>query len=175
MSNELTTEPSGLTVTYTSSDPKVATVDATTGKVTLVGKGTTTIKATFEGNDCYKQAEDSYILTVDNDAIAYTAEGWHGPYDAKAHGITVTPTVLETGATVTYSETVDGNFTAQNPTFTDAGTYTVYFKIEAKGYDAETGSAKVIIEKASLPKPPSPAVPTPASRWAALYVYLLEP
>lgn len=150
VSNTLTTVPKDLTVTYTSSDPKVATVDATTGKVTLVGKGTTTIKATFESNDCYKQAEDSYILTVDNDAIAYTAEGWHGAYNAQEHSITVKVTTLNSGATVTYSETVGGNFTAQNPTFTNAGTYTVYFKIEAKGYDAVTGSAKVIIEKAQL-------------------------
>ena len=150
VSNKLTTEPEGLTVTYTSSDPKVATVDATTGKVTLVGKGTTTIKATFEGNDCYKQAEDSYILTVDNDAIAYTAEGWYGTYNAQEHSITVKVTTPNSGATVTYSETVDSNFTAQNPTFTNAGTYTVYFKIEAKGYDAVTGSANVIINKAVL-------------------------
>lgn len=148
VSNKLTTEPSGLTVTYSSSDPKVATVDAATGKVTLVGEGTTTITATFAGDEKYNGATDTYTLTVDNDAIAYTAEGWHGPYDAQAHSITVT--TVPSGATVTYSETVDGNFTAQNPTFTDAGTYTVYFKIEAKGYDAVTGSAKVIIEKAQL-------------------------
>ena len=43
------------------------------------------------------EAEDSYTLTVDNAAIAYTAEGWHGAYDAQAHGITVkVTTVLET-------------------------------------------------------------------------------
>lgn len=150
VNNPLTIVPGGLTVTYTSSDPKVATVDATTGKVTLVGKGTTTIKATFESNDCYKQAEDSYILTVDNDAIAYTAEGWHGAYNAQEHSITVKVTAPDPGAKVTYSTTEDGNFTAQNPTFTDAGTYTVYFKIEANGYDAVTGSAKVIIKRAPL-------------------------
>lgn len=150
VSNELTTEPSGLTVTYTSSDPKVATVDATTGKVTLVGKGTTTITATFKGDEKYNGAEATYTLTVDNDAIAYTAEGWHGAYDTQEHGITVNVTTLNSDATVTYSTTEDSNFTAQNPTFTNAGTYTVYFKIEAKGYDAVTGSAKVIIEKAQL-------------------------
>ena len=149
VSNELTTVPSGLKVTYSSSTPSVATVDEN-GNVTLVGEGTATIKATFEGNDCYKQAEDSYILTVDNDAIAYTAEGWYGTYDAQEHNISVKVTTPGTVATVTYSTTEGGDYSTQNPTYTNAGTYTVYYKIEAKGYDAVTNSAKVIINKAQL-------------------------
>ena len=60
----LTTEPDGLTVTYTSSDPTVATVDATTGEVTPLAAGTTVITATFEGNITYNSAEASYTLTV---------------------------------------------------------------------------------------------------------------
>lgn len=148
VSNKLTTEPEGLTVTYTSSDLKVATVDGN-GNVTLVGEGTATITATFEGNDCYNEAETSYTLTVDNDAIAYTAQGWHGAYNAQAHGITVTPTV-PSDATVTYSKAEGGAYTADAPAFTDAGTYMVYFQIGATGYDTVTGSAKVIIEKAPL-------------------------
>lgn len=150
VSNKLTTEPGGLTVTYTSSNEDVAKVNSSTGAITLVGEGTTTITATFKGDEKYNSAEATYTLTVDNDAIAYTAEGWYGPYDEKAHSISVEVTTSDTGAKVTYSETVDGNFTAQNPTFTDAGTYTVYFKIEATGYDTVTGSAKVVINKAML-------------------------
>ena len=149
VSNTLTTVPKDLTVTYTSSDPKVATVDGN-GNVTLVGEGTATITATFEGNDCYNEAETSYTLTVDNDAIAYTAEGWHGTYNAQEHSITVKVTTPNSGATVTYSETVDGNFTAQKPTYTNAGNYTVYYKIEAQGYDTVTGSAEVVISQAML-------------------------
>ncbi len=60
----LTTSPEGLAVTYSSSAPAIATVDATTGKVTLVAAGTTTIKATFEGNDSYNGGSASYKLTV---------------------------------------------------------------------------------------------------------------
>ena len=151
VNNPLTIVPGGLTVTYSSGNDAVAKVDPSTGEITLVGEGNATITANFAGNDCYNSASASYTLTVDNEAIAYTAEGWHGPYDAKAHGITVTPTVPETGATVTYSKTAeDGTYTTDAPTYTDAGTYTVYFKIEAKGYDTVTGSAKVIIEKAQL-------------------------
>lgn len=148
VSNKLTTEPEGLTVTYTSSDPKVATVDGN-GNVTLVGEGNATITANFAGNDCYNTAKATYTLTVDNDAIVYTAQGWHGAYNAQAHGITVTPTV-PSDATVTYSKAEGGAYTADAPAFTDAGTYMVYFQIKATGYDTVTGSAKVIIEKAPL-------------------------
>lgn len=50
-------------VTYSSSDPDVATV-ANDGTVTLVGAGTTTITASFAGNDAYNAATASYNLTV---------------------------------------------------------------------------------------------------------------
>ena len=150
VNNPLTIVPDSLKVTYSSGTPNVATVDAATGKVTLVGEGTTTITATFAGDEKYNGATDTYTLTVDNDAIAYTAEGWYDAYDTQEHSITVKVTTPDTGAKVTYSTTEEGTYTADAPTYTDAGTYTVYFKIEAKGYDAVTGSAKVIIEKAQL-------------------------
>ena len=56
--------PSGLTVSYSSSNDAVATVNATTGDVTLVADGTTTITATFAGNDSYNVGSASYTLTV---------------------------------------------------------------------------------------------------------------
>ena len=59
-----TTTPKGATVAYTSSDSSVATVNGTTGAVTLVGAGTCTITATFAGNDSYKSATGSYTLTL---------------------------------------------------------------------------------------------------------------
>ena len=59
-----TTIPSGLTLTYSSSATSVATVNESTGAVTLVAVGSTTIKATFAGNDNYNSASDSYTLTV---------------------------------------------------------------------------------------------------------------
>ena len=61
----LTTDPTGLTVTYSSSDTDVATVDATTGAVTLLAVGTTTITATFAGNENYNEGTASYELTVE--------------------------------------------------------------------------------------------------------------
>ena len=43
-------------------------MNETTGSVTLVAAGETTIKATFAGNDKYEPAEASYKLTVSNKA-----------------------------------------------------------------------------------------------------------
>ena len=60
----LSTTPSGLTVTYSSSNTNVATVNSSTGAVTLVAAGETTITATFEGNDTYNSGSASYTLTV---------------------------------------------------------------------------------------------------------------
>lgn len=52
------------TVTYTSSNTAVATVDAATGEVTLVAAGETTITATAAAEGNYNAAETSYVLTV---------------------------------------------------------------------------------------------------------------
>ena len=60
----LTTTPANLTVNYSSSEPSVATVDSSTGEVTLEAAGTTVITATFAGNDDYDGASASYTLTV---------------------------------------------------------------------------------------------------------------
>lgn len=56
--------PEGVTVQYNSSNDKVATVDPSTGDVTIVGVGTTTITATSEAKDIYEVATASYKLTV---------------------------------------------------------------------------------------------------------------
>lgn len=51
-------------VTYSSSNPAVATVDASTGAVNLVGAGTTIIKASAPATDQYEAGEAIYTLTV---------------------------------------------------------------------------------------------------------------
>lgn len=58
------TNPNELTVSYESSDAAVATIDPATGAITLLAEGTTTITATFAGNNDYKAATASYTLTV---------------------------------------------------------------------------------------------------------------
>lgn len=78
--NQLTQTTVHGKLTYKSSDKAVATVDATTGEVTIVGAGEATITATAEATDNYNEATDSYNLTVHqfSDKWSSNADGhWH--------------------------------------------------------------------------------------------------
>ena len=54
--------------------------------------------------------------------------------------------VDSTPVAFTYSDKVDGNYTSGGPTFTDAGTYTAYYKAEAANHEPATGTFTVTIE-----------------------------
>lgn len=58
------TNGNSLDVSYTSSATGVATVNSTTGEVTIKGAGSATITATFDGNEDYEAGSASYTLTV---------------------------------------------------------------------------------------------------------------
>ena len=103
------TNPASLSVSYSSSDEDVATVDSETGEVTIVAAGTTTITASFSGNDTYTSGSANYTLKVlDNPTILVenTVIAWGETF-------TVDNSVIEGGdITVTSGETkiatVDG-------------------------------------------------------------------
>ena len=143
----LTVTPEGLVpIEYESTNTEVATVDKNTGVVTLVGGGETTIKAVFPGNENYETALASYILTVSNATMEVSATGYEGVYDGNAHGITVT---APEGATVKYG-TEEGKYDlTENPTYTNVGTYTVYYQVTKEATETVTGSAKITITKAT--------------------------
>ncbi len=61
-----------LTVTYSSTNEAVATVDAATGEITLVAAGQATIKAAFAGDDAYEPGDASYLLVVKEKEVAGT-------------------------------------------------------------------------------------------------------
>lgn len=61
---ELTISPEVSPITFASSNEDVATVDESTGAVTVVAQGTTTITASFAGDDTYNAATASYTLNV---------------------------------------------------------------------------------------------------------------
>ena len=64
------TNPNGLTVTYSTSDATLATVDATTGAVTILDKtGKVTITATFAGNESYLFGTASYNITISDPSL----------------------------------------------------------------------------------------------------------
>ena len=85
-----------------------------------------------------------------------TATGYSGYYDGQPHSISVT---APAGATVSYSygdsaENAYKNYSAENPAFTDIGTYTVTYRVTAPGCAVTYGSATVVIEEpASLTAP----------------------
>lgn len=58
------------TVTYSSSVPSVATVNPSTGLVTLVSAGTTVITATAAADATYKEGSASYTLTVNSSPVS---------------------------------------------------------------------------------------------------------
>ena len=75
------TNPNNLTVTYSSNNTGVATVNKDTGEVEGVHAGTAMIKASFAGDDNYKAGEDSYTLIVnENAAVNPEGEGLGGGY-----------------------------------------------------------------------------------------------
>lgn len=72
------TNPHSLTVTYTSSDPSVATVDENTGDISFVGDGTTTITASSAKTSTYKAGSASYQITLTGAPAAKGTE--NNPY-----------------------------------------------------------------------------------------------
>ena len=93
-----TTSPAGLALKYSSTNTAVATVNESTGAVSLVGAGSTTIKASFDGNTNYNAAEDSYTLTV-----------------AKADAVSADLSFSSQTATATYGDASVSTPTLSNP------------------------------------------------------------
>lgn len=107
--NDTFTEPvlSGnkTTVTYSSSDEKVATVDAASGKVTILSAGKTEITATAEETEEYKAASANYVLTVteksEGEGPAVFGNNWNtlfgttytDPFNPKANALTLNGSV----------------------------------------------------------------------------------
>ena len=92
-----------------------------------------------------QQTETTASITAN--ALTVTASGYSGVYDGAAHGITVN---APDGATVTYSETESGTYGAENPTYQNAGTYTVFYKVTMTGSTDVGGSETVTISKKDI-------------------------
>lgn len=90
------------TVTYSSSDTGVATVDASTGEVTLVAAGTTTITATAAADETYQEASASYTLTVNAAYQFSTIAGMKELFTGTSSSAAVTAIGKLTDAVVTY-------------------------------------------------------------------------
>ena len=92
-------------------------------------------------------------FTISPIGIVYNAEGYTGTYDEEGHSITVTVTTPASGYTIYYSENESSGYTQTNISKTNAGTYTIYFKIEADNYETATGSATIQINRKEIAIP----------------------
>ena len=157
------TNPNSLTVTYSSSDESVATVDAE-GAVTLVAAGETTITASFAGNSSFRAGEASYTLTVIDP---------NEPVDI-CELVSITPTTLTIGDIDNFVLTanfVDGvvegedyeiTWTSSDPAVLDltgttykavaAGTVTITVNVEVYDEDTYNNVSKEFTVKVEAPK-----------------------
>src|SRR5690606_317890 len=92
-------------ITYESSDELVATVNATTGEVTLVGIGTATITATQEAGEhsgvAYCAGTATYELTVITTVPVLTVSTDNVSFTGFAGGATSTETITVEGFNLT--------------------------------------------------------------------------
>ena len=106
------------TIKYISSNTDVATVEETTGKVTIKKAGTTTIKAIASATTDYAQAEATYTLKVEKKELSYTATVSNKAFDnnknATVSGVNFTGLVGSESLTKDTDYTVTAEFVSAN-------------------------------------------------------------
>ena len=83
-------------------------------------------------------------VSVKASSMYYTGEEQIASIIASGESVDSTP------VTFTYSTTENGIYTSEVPAFTDAGTYTVYYKAEAANHEPATGKFTVTIKPMEL-------------------------
>ena len=96
--------------------------------------------ATATGTVTIKVKPAKLIVSVKASSMYYTGEEQIASIIASGQSVDSTP------VTFTYSDKVDGDYTSDGPTFTDAGTYTAYYKAEAANHEPATGTFTVTID-----------------------------
>ena len=147
---------SKLTVNGTMKDPNTsATVDGTftwTDGTIKPDAGSYDAEWTFtpaEGYEEYATATGTVTVKVKPAKLIVSVKASRAYYNGEAQIASIIASgqsVDSTPVAFTYSDKVDGNYTLGGPTFTDAGTYTVYYKAEAANHEPATGTFTVTIE-----------------------------
>jgi hypothetical protein len=144
----ITSNKSNGTLSVKSSDPNVATAALDGNTVTVIPgttAGSAVITVTSAATTSYKAASANYNVTVKSGTLPITAKAYSGTYDGKAHSASVTSSV--SGVTFKYG-TVKGTYNLSSmPTYTNAGTYVVYYQATKAGYTTFEGSVKTVIQK----------------------------
>ena len=137
---------SGGTIQYSTDNKTWSTT-----KPTRTAQGTTTVYVKVVGDSNHTDTSAiSSTITIKPATITYTASSYEGFYDGNGHTISVSVTKPTSGATITYSTSANGTYSATKPSYTAAGTYTIYFKIEAANYTIITDNRTVKINTTSL-------------------------
>ena len=127
-----------------------------TTKPTRTAQGTTTVYVKVVGDSNHTDTGViSSTITIKPATITYTASSYEGFYDGNSHTISVSVAKPTSGATITYSLTENGTYSATKPTVTNATTtpVTVYFKISASNYNTVSSKATITINKTNSVSP----------------------
>lgn len=114
------TNTHSLTIAYSSSDTDVATIDPSSGDISIVGHGTTVIQAYFAGDATYKAIKKRYTLTVTDSRDACVAPTFSPVAGAVSADTEVTISSTTTGSTIYY--TTNGDTPEVGGATTTAGT-----------------------------------------------------
>ncbi len=113
-------------VTWTSSNEEVATINATATQINLLTAGTTTISASFAGDNTYKPSSASFTLTVQNSKVAV---GSFSELQSKVTATSTPATITFNGEQVVF---VNGN----NAFLADANGYGALVYTKNHGLEA---------------------------------------
>ena len=138
-------------VKYISNNPEIVTVDEN-GNIKATGEGTTTITiksdnsidkiVTVTVSHNYVEGTCTYCGDM-LPALQYSSSDSKNVYDGKGHNIAV----ISEGNTIQYS-TDNKTWLDESPIYTNAGTYTIFYKITKPTYKTIVGSNIITIEKA---------------------------
>ncbi len=143
------TAASGLPVTYTSSNPSVATVDAQ-GVVSILSAGTTVITASQAGNNNYTPATTTQTLAVNKASLIITADNLTKTYNTANPALTISYSGFvngETSASLITQPTISTTATATSA----VGNYPVTISGAASNNYAITNANGVLAVTQSTP------------------------
>ncbi len=84
------------------------------------------------------------MTSVTSPRTSCTVVGYEGPYDGKAHTISIS-NLEPSAAKVSYAVSEDGPWSAAEISLTDVGSKTVYYRLAQTGYETTIGSSTITI------------------------------
>ncbi len=163
---EVTIEIDSVSAIY-GENTKFLTAQVTSGKLydeNAYELDTDVISTTAVGNYSinFTQLNNNYIFTVKNEENSYTVSPadikdvkineYSGTFDGALH-VSASPSAMSVNmqkVVFTYSTLENGEYTEIAPQFKDAGSYKIYYKINANNHNEIKGSYTVNIEKLEI-------------------------